>query len=333
MYSRLVLALLCALAPLLPLFAQFTGRQITGYVRAEGSTEAPPATTVSLQLSGGGVLEETTASGDGYFKFESLHKGVYYVVARAPGYREVSQRVEVLLIPLVSIRVTLIPDRREPKPAPEPPPEAALVDQRQLRIPDTAHKEFDAAVHELFEKKDPQAAVPHLQKAVDLYPEYYESYHLLGTTYMDLQKWDEAEAALKHALEITDEYAPAYTTLGALYNRQQKFDQALPLLERALELNGDSWQCRFELARTLLAQGKARQALPHARQAHEQAPQFPLVHLVLGNVHLRLRNLQKGQEEYRHFLALVPQGPLANQVRARLQKVDELLGRAQPQDH
>ncbi|MCI0461384.1 MAG: tetratricopeptide repeat protein [Gemmataceae bacterium] len=306
-----------------PAQAQVHIREISGFVRAQGMNQPPPGTILSLQLGGGGTLERVTPQGSGYFKFEALHKGVYYVVATAPGYQEASQRVEVIGTPRVSVHITLFPIVREPETV-VPPADAGVVDQRQLRIPEGARKEFERGTHELFEKKSPAAAVPHFQKAIHEYAEYYEAYHLLGTAYMDQQQWPEAEEALKHSVEVNQEYAPAYTTLGALYNRQQKFAEALPLLRKAMEMD-DSWQCHFELAQSLLALGEIQEAAPHAQQAHTLAPRFPLVHLVLGNIALRQQDIQQGRDEYAHFLELVPQGPLAERVRLKMQEFDRLL--------
>lgn len=324
------LFLLC-LAGSLP--AQFGGREISGYVRAQGSAEPPPGTVISLQLSGGGLLEQTTPQGNGFFKFEALQKGGYYVVVRAPGYREASHRVDVIVMPRMTVYFTLVPESREPEAVPELPAEAALIDQRQLRIPEDARKEFERGSRELFEHMKPAAAVPHLRRATEVYPEYYEAFHLLATAYMDQQEWGKAESALKQALEINDAFAPGYTTLAALYNRQSRFAEALPLLDRALSLGAQTWQCHLEMARSLMGEGAFDKAEPHAAEAHRLAPEFPLVHLVLGNLALQQHDLRRGRDEFQHFLELVPTGPLADTVRAKLAEIETVLSPSSSEKH
>lgn len=49
----------------------------------------------------------------------------------------------------MTVYFTLLPEKQEPEPVPEPPAEAALIDQRQLRIPAGARKEFERGSREL----------------------------------------------------------------------------------------------------------------------------------------------------------------------------------------
>lgn len=264
--------------------AQFTGKEISGYVRAQGRSEPPPGTIVQLQLVGGETDQQVTPDSSGRFTFPSLSNSIYYVVAKAPGYREASQRVDLVTSVRFTVTLTLVPEAREG--APEPSQDS--VDQRWLSIPKDARKEFERAARELMQNKNPQKAIPHLRKAIEVYPDYYEAYELLGTAYMDQQKWPEAEQALKRSLEIDQEYGPSLIALGGVYNWQGCFAEALPLLEKAHRIDSESWLCHFELSRSLLAQGRLVEATEHALIAHDKNPQSPVVHIALANAALGL---------------------------------------------
>lgn len=311
-----VVGFFAALVAVASLNAQMPDRAINGFVRARGSSVPPPGTVVTLQLVGGGTENQVVPGGNGRFAFESLSNSIYYVVAKAPGYREASQRVDLVTNRRFTVTLTLVP---EPGPG-AGQPSVGLITNRDIAIPKDARNEFEHASDLLRERKLPDA-ISHLQKAVRLYPEYYEAYEVLGTAYMDEQKWPEAEQALKRSLEIDDQYAPAYVALGATYNRQGKFADALPLLEKAEQLDPESWLCHLELAQSLLPQGKMEEAETHARLAHEKNTQFPLVHLALANVALAKGDLRLGREECEHFLKLVPEGPLAQMVKAKLAEI------------
>src|SRR3972149_6890608 len=86
----------CGFVGLSGVEAQFTGREISGYVRAAGYSGAPPGTVVQLQLVGGGTDQQINVDSSGRFQFQPPTGGIYYVVARAPGYREASQRVDLV---------------------------------------------------------------------------------------------------------------------------------------------------------------------------------------------------------------------------------------------
>lgn len=317
----------CLFIGLSGLEAQFTGREISGYVRAAGHNGAPPGTVVQLQLVGGGTDQQVTVDSSGRFQLQPMSNGIYYVVAKAPGYREASQRVDLITNIRFTVHINLVPDRDETSPHTNTTP---AVTQRQLQIPEKALKEFERGARELMQNKKPKEALPHFRKAVEIYPDYYEAYELIGTAHMDLQEWPKAEAALKGSLRINDQYAPSLIALGAVYNRQGRFAEALPVLEKAGTIEPDSWLCHLELAQCLLPMGKVAEAEPHARLAHEKNPDFPLVHLAMANLGLAKGDLALGREECEHFLKLVPNGPLAEMVKAKVKEIEAMLAEQPP---
>ncbi len=303
------------------------GGEINGNIWVAGSNRPPDGTLITLSSDAGEIIQQVTPEGGGRFQFTFVRRGVYYVTARAPGFHDGTQRADLLSIQRVSLFFTMVPKRE--KGAPQPTAEQAVVDQRQLLIPEKARKEFEKGARDVIgEKPDPESGLKHLRKAVELYPEYYEAYSLMGTAYMDQQQWPEAEEALKQSLKLNDRYAASYFALGAMYNRQGKAAEAAPLLEKGLELEANGWSGHLELAQSCLTLGQAEKAEEHARRAHELAPKFPLVHVVLANVLLRRQNLKGAREEYQHYLNTAPQGPLAGQVRGVMDKIDVALKNA-----
>ncbi len=318
-----LLASLAFLSCLLPAPARAQGSaEIAGYVRVSNSSEPPPGTLVTLHSDAGEIIQQVTPEAGGRFAFSFLTRGVYYVSARALGYREVSERADVTLIHRLTVFLTLIPDR--PPPQPQPSAASALIQQRQLRIPAEARKEYERGQKELANGK-PDIAVEHLEKAKEIYPEYVEAEELIGTIYMDQQKWDKAEKSLNKCVEMDPQFPGGYIALGALYNRTGRFDEAERVLERGVELDPNAWQGHFELGTSLLVQNKVKEAEAHARRAHELQPKYPLVHLLAGNVALHQNDLMTARNEFGHFLALLPDSPLAPAVKAKIAEIDTAL--------
>lgn len=299
-------------------------REISGFVRIAGTNQPPPGTLVSLHSDAGEIITQTTPEGSGQFGFGGLRRGTYYVSARAPGYREASTRADLNLARHLTVQLFLTPDRRS---EPQAPPQAGPVDQRQLRIPENARKEFERGTKELFENKSPAASLPHLRKATALYPEYYEAYHLMGTIYMDQQQWDQAEQMFNRALELNQQFAPAYFALGALRNQQGKPAEAEKFLLRGLELQPDAWQAHLEICQTYFSQGQLPQAEQHAVRAHELKPEVPVVHLVLANIYVAENSYAPARTEYQHFLDRAPQSPAAPRVQEQIRQLDRALAR------
>lgn len=305
--------------------AQEGSGEINGFVRAAGSNQPVQGTLVQLQSDMGEIIQQTTAEGTGRFQFSSLRRQLYYVNARAPGYRETTQRADLFTLRRVTVQLFLVRDKEDP---PALPAALSVVDERQLRIPEAARREFQDGARELLEKHHPDLSLLHFRKAVELYPEYYEACHLMGTAYMDLNQWPEAESALQRALTLKPEYPPSLFALGALYNRQGKPVEAASVLERGLQAQPESWQGHFELSQSLLVQGKPAEATQHLQRAHRLEPTAaPVLHILLGNLYLRQGLLPAAKAEYQHFLDLAPDSPMAAEVRQKLAEVDTVLSK------
>jgi len=303
--------------------------QITGTVQFKGGVPSPNAVTVYLESEMGEIIEQTPLKGNSRFEFRELARTRYVVRAKAPGYRDATNRVDLTLMPTMSTLLTLYAERDETPGAPQGLGSTqASVPVGALLVPENAQREF-AKGEEAIKSNSPEEAVAHFQKAIKIYPQYFLAHHTLGTLYMDQHKWGEAEKALKRCLEIDDKSAPTYAALGTVYNRQGKPAEAQPLLERSVELAPKAWSAHFELGQALAAQNKLAAAEGEYRQAHELEPNFPLVHILLGNLALQRRDLPAARAEFQHFLDLAPNHQLAAPVRQKVADIDRAL-QAQP---
>lgn len=84
--------------------------------------------------------------------------------------------------------------------------------------------------------KNHAAAVLSLQKAADLKKEA-RTYELLGGSFADLGRFEEAENAFREAVRLAPDNAGMVTNLGAVIAQQGALDRALPHLKRAVELD------------------------------------------------------------------------------------------------
>lgn len=320
----------CLLATSLSAVAQYTRPpllpgEITGSVQFKGGVPEPNAVTVYLESEMGEAVDQTRLKGNSRFEFRGLARTRFTVRATAPGYRDATAQVDLTMMPMASPLLTLYAEARNTPGAPqglgstEP-----TVPVSTLLIPEGARQEFTRG-EEALNQNARAEAFTHFQKATELFPQYYQAYLSLGALYMDDQKWDDAEKALKHSLEINDKYAPSYAALGAVYNRQNRPADARPVLERSLELEPNNWQAHFELGQTLLLEKKDAEAEPHLWRAHELQPKFPLVHFLLGKLSLAKHDLAMARTEFQHFLDVAPDHPLAGPVRQKLAQIDQSL--------
>src|SRR6266550_4868687 len=81
-----------------------------------------------------------------------------------------------------------------------------------------------------------QAAVQAYQQSINSDPKFARTYVELGTSYLALEKYSEAEAAFKQATAIDDDSC-ASCGLGVVYHRQGREDEATKTLKKAIRLN------------------------------------------------------------------------------------------------
>jgi tetratricopeptide (TPR) repeat protein len=301
--------------------------QITGQVRFADTGQPAFNVLVSCEsLTGGGLIGQIMTDRNGRFGFMNIALTQYNVTVHAAGYVEERQEVELLTTPTAYLQFNLKPDKST-KPATAKP---AVID---ASVPESARREFDAASKTL-EKGKPgiEEAVRHLEKALSIYPKFYQASLMLGTAYMDLRQLDKAEQSLKRTLEINPQAANALFALGELYRQQKRADEAEKAVVQGLGIEPRSYQGHLNLARIHwdnAAQIKDdTQARPVLEKAYEEVkrslelnPEFAPAHVVKGNLLLRVHRVQDAQHEFEEYLRLDPKGPFAEQARTTVEKI------------
>ena len=203
------------------------------------------------------------------------------------------------------------------------------VSVRELGLSSKAHNAFRMGVERLA-KKDPAGSLVHFQRAVAELPSYYEAYHQMGLAYMRLGQAAQAEQAFQKAIDLSQgRYAEALFGLASLLSNHQRFSEAEPLARRGLELDGSSWYGQFELARALMGLNRVETAQKIAEEARKRNPDYPLLHLLLANIHIRKRDYPGLLGDLDTFLKLEQNGPTSDQVRQTREKVQRALANAQ----
>jgi len=267
--------------------------------------------------------DETQTDIQGKFDFDGLRLNIYHLTIEGQGFRSFEKVINISMSKMSYEHITLHLER-EPEGKPVPPEDpAAAVNSRADSIPPQARKEFETGQKLLNEKKDAEGGIKHLRKAIQLYDKFPEAHLMLGLVYMDLRKLDESQAALQKATEL-DSTAPAgYLALGALFNQMKKYDDAEKALTHGLELKPDVAEGQYELAKTYWALGRWQDAEPHAQKAVALTPNMAAAHVLLGNVALRKRDNTAALHEFKEYLRLDPQGPMAAGVAQMIQKIEQ----------
>ena len=289
--------------------------EVSGQVNIAGSNDPVTNAPVRLERFSGGLADQINTDARGRFRFTNLQRGYYRVIINAPGFGPAQQEADLTLLFKAYLVFGLT--RTDSSNGASPGNSLDVID---ARIPAEARTEFVRG-REALSKKSEQDAIAHFQKALFLYPEFFEAQLLLSTALMDLREWQKAEAVILRALQIKPENATALLALGEVYWRERRYDEAERTLRDGLKLDEKNWHGNFTLARLYWDKGDTMKAGPSIGRTLQLKPDFAEAHLLAGNILLRLNQHQRAQVEYEEYLRLAPRGEYADEARELLKKL------------
>jgi Flp pilus assembly protein TadD len=297
---------------------------IRGTLRDAATNQGIPDVLVDLRSVQGNVVTTVVSGFSGDFEFDGLQGGDYFVEVRAIGYQPLRQEVIVDGFSVEGLQVMLRsqgPAHRESS--------QTTISKRELSIPHKAHDAMIKGSRLLYEKSDAKGSLKEFQRATQAYPGYYEAYAQMGIADMKLGDNDVAEKALRKSMDLSDgKYATAFWLLAMLYSNNHRFSDAEPLARKAAELDQNAWQAKFELGRALFGLNRDAEAETSAQAAAKLAPDNGPLHLLLANIHMRMRNYPALLGDLNAYLKIEPKGPTADKARQMRDKVQQGLAAA-----
>jgi tetratricopeptide (TPR) repeat protein len=293
--------------------------EVSGQITIAETKDAARNIPVRLERFSGGIIDQITSDSRGRFRFGNLARGYYRVIVNVAGYHPVQQDADLTLLSRTYLVFELIPDKKSALSG-----VGSIADVIDARVPVEAREQYEQGRAALA-KKDYSSGTAHLEKAVALYPNFYEAYLLLATAFIDTRNWDKAEDSLNHALELRANSAPATVSLGEVYWRQKRSKEAEETLLAGLKLDEKSWHAHFTLARLYWEMNEVMKAAPHVGMTLQLRPDFAEAHLLAGNVLLKVNQPQRALTEYEEYLRLAPKGEFAAQTRELTDKLRKSL--------
>jgi tetratricopeptide (TPR) repeat protein len=155
----------------------------------------------------------------------------------------------------------------------------------------------------------PAAAIPHLQRALELKPDFPETLNSLGSALNRLGRSAEAKPFLEKALRLQPGFASAHSNLGISLISLQQTDTALAAFQRALEIDPTFTSARVNYGWALANAGRVPEALAQLEQARRQQPDFADAHLKTGLVLAMSGQLAQATPHLSHAAELQPDNP------------------------
>ena len=196
--------------------------------------------------------------------------------------------------PLTAAPLQVLPVVETPKPVAPPAPPKPVV-KRRAPVPTAALKAGDRAVAKTFFND--------------------------GIAQQQQSKLPAAIAAYAKAIATDPAFAQAYYNLGIAYRDSNQPDKALDNYELALAVQADFRDARFNYAILLQQQGFLVDALAQYEKILEINPNEPAVRLTAATLYARdPLTHAKARQHYDAYLRLVPNSPMARDIRDWLEK-------------
>lgn len=156
-------------------------------------------------------------------------------------------------------------------------------------------------------------AVNALNRAIEIYPKYYDAYNNLGITYHNQKRYPEAISTLNKLLELDPNYKKGWYNLAANYYAAQDYDNALNTFDTYTSLdmnNADVWYFKgmcFGFKNNFNA------AIEALNKSIEIQPNHVDALLMLGKAQGILKNYDLSEYYFNKVLSIQPSNQEARQ--------------------
>jgi len=293
--------------------------------------DGKPAAAVTVQITASsGYSAQTVSNDQGKYEFDSLPSGRYRLTASDPARPEMQVEptdTDVSRAPGLQVMVHLF--FRAIADAPVTPPERPVVSVPEMaqRVPKDAEKALEKALEQR-RKGQIGAATQSINKALAIFPSYFQALTVRGELSIRQGKMADALADFSEALKMNPDFEPALRGSGFCKLQQRNVAEAAFDLERALKLNPLDSDAHLYFGIATLALDRRTDA----RNSLEQALQLAPAGAVTARIYLANLNALEGHygaaaDEMSKYLTAQPDAPNAERLKAQEAQWRQLSGR------
>jgi tetratricopeptide (TPR) repeat protein len=140
----------------------------------------------------------------------------------------------------------------------------------------------------------------HLEKAIEIDPDYMEAHNNLGIRYLSFDQYDKALAEFQRTVKLDPASEKGYSNLSSALAILRRFPEAEVAARRAVQLDPSSIQASYILGQILAAEGKySDETIARLERA---VVQFPKARVVLARIMVRQGRKDEAVENLREYL-------------------------------
>jgi Carboxypeptidase regulatory-like domain/Tetratricopeptide repeat len=262
------------------------------------------------------VIQRTKTDNAGFFVFNRLSDGIFQVRVRASGtsYIDQTQRVQLERSRAVEQLDFILASRTPPI---NTAGEVIFVQE----VPDEARKLYEHAAASLEKPEREKDSVAALERAVQIFPGYFDALQLLGTEYVKQKEYERAVPLLTKAGEVNRQSAQTpYTLSVAQYNLKQ-LPEAIDSMRRALTLSQQSPTGNLWFGMLLRQASKFDEAETYLRKADQlAASKLADAHWQLALLYNQVKRYREAADELELFLKVQPDSKDTELIKKLIQR-------------
>ena len=197
-----------------------------------------------------------------------------------------------------------------------------------LTAPKKARKAYERGAKALqsVEYPDYAEAMPFLERAVELHPEFAAAWEALGRARLGLRERDSAREAFERAVEIDGRFLKPYLGLIEMVVEERDWEELELLTDTYLAMSPGSMKLRFYNGFAALKNGKFSKAESMIEMLDNagEMDSWPMSYLVLAELHGRRGEFEQASKLYDSYLRTKPNGQYAATIRRTLYDWREL---------
>jgi len=196
--------------------------------------------------------------------------------------------------------------------------DSGSVSALDIAAPGKAVFQFDRAVN-LLKAQQPKEAIRHLQKAVNIYPQFVSAHIAMGLAYSDQKDTNQAKQEFETAAKLDDAFPGPFLNLGLLALSANDFADAESNLAKAASLSLKDARTLTALAYAQNGNHRYAETLRNAQRVHGMKHEgLASIHYIAAAAAAALNDQTRAEGELNTFLKEDPANPLAPVARRRL---------------
>lgn len=170
--------------------------------------------------------------------------------------------------------------------------------------------EHTASMHNLglilMDQSDPEQAIKHFKKAIEIKPDYAQGFNSLGAAMFQMGRNDEALTAYRQSLELNPDNAQTHYNIGNALVQNQQPQEAMSSFQQALRLDPTDLDSQINIGSILMNNDQLEDAATCFQNIINKKPRLAEAHYNLGLTYEKLGRLEDASESLSEALAIKP---------------------------